>query len=278
MKKKKNHLGGEDYEFLTRTIISKRRHVLIPDALLWVRSQPGSMGKSMDMFMVRFRALAPFVDQDREVGMIAMLANGLLKTANTESRVAADWNQQFSPAQGERGWHYRFCETRADWSETQRRRSLLGCAGKSNDFGRAQSGNAVWNAEQNMWTDRRTETAWPLFNRWTISPQSELVPVLTWISPTRSADALISLNFRHPHESCGDGVTVQLMVDGTVLFQQHIFRQTAKAERAVDLAVQTRVQLLVWARRLDDDSDKAKEENDWCDNIAVSMKVFKSTA
>ncbi|GAA5891062.1 hypothetical protein JCM5296_007365 [Sporobolomyces johnsonii] len=194
-------VGGEDWEFYTRLALKGDKQLVVPEELIFVRSDPSrySMKFSMDPWDAHFHALVPLLNDDRVQDLNLAHALMLLKGAVTREPTArpfADSREDFQLVQGWSGWHYTFEPADSAPTLAEDRRGVI--SGDSFVLDRRQPNKPFINNG---------------YQEGFISPKGiRIAAVRTFKSP-KTMDVAIDLSYRSTHQ-CGDGTELTLMSIG----------------------------------------------------------------
>ncbi|GAA6060044.1 hypothetical protein JCM10212_001041 [Sporobolomyces blumeae] len=194
-------VGAEDWEFYTRLALAGQKQLVVPEELIFVRSDPSrySMKFSMDPWDAHFHALAPLLNDERIQELQLPHALMLLKGAVTKEAVPAafaDSRDGFQLVQGWGGWYYSF-EPVADVPTLARDR--LGVpSGDSFVLDRNRPLKPFINdVHQEGW----------------VTPKGERIAAVRTFKSPKTMNVAIDLSYRSQH-LCGDGTHLALSVVG----------------------------------------------------------------
>ncbi|GAA5851549.1 hypothetical protein JCM8547_001130 [Rhodosporidiobolus lusitaniae] len=254
-------VGGEDWEFWTRLAIEGEKQLVVPEELIFVRSDPSrdSMKFSMDPWDAHFHAAVPLLNDDRvqDLGLAhsLMLLKGMV-TRDPPVPAFADSRDDFQLVQGWGGWQYSFEaleEDVGDWTPSLKPETL-GVTELDNFF-------MSRNHPARPYVDDINQEGW-------ISPDGKpVVAIRSFRSPKRM-DVALELTYRS-HHSCGDGTELTLMSVGGPGEEPvvHIRYNTADdsfGEFIGDVSLRAGSQLHLVSHPL---------ETDECDRVEVRLKL-----
>ncbi|GAA6017983.1 hypothetical protein JCM10207_002731 [Rhodosporidiobolus poonsookiae] len=203
-------VGGEDWEFYTRLALQGEKQLVVPEELIFVRSDPSrwSMKFSMDPWDAHFHSAAPLFNDDRiqELGLshALMLLKGMVTKEGT-APAFADSRDDFQLVQGWGGWNYHFeaLPTAEELGEHVWTPSL-----KPETAGIVDSDVFVMdrNHPRKPFIDDSHQEGW------IGSDGKPVAAVRTFRSPKRM-DVAIDLSYRS-HHKCGDGTQLSLVSVG----------------------------------------------------------------
>ncbi|GAA5953180.1 hypothetical protein JCM21900_006130 [Sporobolomyces salmonicolor] len=194
-------VGAEDWEFYTRLALKGAKQLVVPEELIFVRSDPSrySMKFSMDPWDAHFHALVPLLNDDRIQDLNLAHALMMLKGAVTKEPTArpfADSREDFQLVQGWSGWHYTFEPAESTPTLAEDRQGII--SGDSFVLDRSQPNKPYINDG---------------YQEGFISPKGiRTAAVRTFQSP-KPMDVVIDLSYRSYHQ-CGDGTELKLISIG----------------------------------------------------------------
>ncbi|GAA5910398.1 uncharacterized protein JCM6883_002993 [Sporobolomyces salmoneus] len=190
-------VGGEDWEFYTRLALSGKKQLVVPEELIFVRSDPSrdSMKFSMDPWDAHFHSLVPLLNDDRiqdlRLPHALMMLKGVVTREATPSTFA-DSQEDFQLVQGWSGWTYSFEPVETVAKDTEDRLGVV--SGDSFVLDR--------NSPLKPYINDGSQEGWVTSNG------ERIAAVRTFKSP-KTMDVAVDLSYRS-HHRCGDGTHLVL--------------------------------------------------------------------
>ncbi|ORY87436.1 hypothetical protein BCR35DRAFT_289498 [Leucosporidium creatinivorum] len=249
-------VGAEDWEFYMRLALGGHQQLVVPEELIFVRSDPSrySMKFSMDPWDANFHALVPILNDDRvqELGLAhALMVAKAAVTRNEAPPHFADSFEDYQLLQGWSGWSYTF--EPADELPTL------------SDPRFAVLWDGQWSYDRNSAGGFMNEQLQKPY----VSPRGDrFAAVRSWRAP-KAMDVAVEVSYRAEHQ-CGDGTELVLMSRRSIGedWEEHVRWKTmddAFAEYRVDLTLKEGSQVVLWSDPL---------ETDECDALEVRVSLF----
>ncbi|GAA5897731.1 hypothetical protein JCM6882_000079 [Rhodosporidiobolus microsporus] len=256
-------VGAEDWEFWTRLALEGEKQLVVPEELIFVRSDPGrySMKFSMDPWDAHFHATAPLLNDDRvqdlNLAHSIMLLKGIV-TRDVAVPAFADSRDGFQLVQGWGGWHYSF-EPIDRVAEKAWVPSLA-----PDRLGTIDHDSASFVLDRNRPRKPFIDDAYQ--EGYISADGTPVAAIRTFRSPKRM-DAAIELTYRSTHK-CGDGTELTLVSVGGPLEEPRVLVRWNTADDSfgeyngdISLRAGSIVHLI---------SDPL--ESDECDRVEVRLK------
>ncbi|GAA6005932.1 hypothetical protein JCM11491_004064 [Sporobolomyces phaffii] len=194
-------VGGEDWEFYTRLALAGERQLVVPEELIFVRSDPSrySMKFSMDPWDAHFHALVPLLNDDRVQDLRLAHALMMLKGVVTKEPTPpafADSQEDFQLVQGWSGWMYSFEPVDDIPRVSDDRLGVL--AGDSFVLDR--------NRPLKPYINDGSQEGW-------VTPTGERIAAVRTFRSPKTMDVAVDLSYRS-HHRCGDGTHLVLSTVG----------------------------------------------------------------
>ncbi|GAA5936629.1 uncharacterized protein JCM15063_001943 [Sporobolomyces koalae] len=190
-------VGAEDWEFYTRLALAGEKQLVVPEELIFVRSDPSrySMKFSMDPWDAHFHALVPLLNDDRIQDLRLPHALMMLKGAVTKETVAtafADSQEGFQLVQGWSGWMYSFEPVEDVPTLAEDRLGVV--VGDAFVLDR--------NRPNKPFINDGSQEGW-------VMPTGQRVAAIRTFKSPRTMDVAVDLSYRS-HHTCGDGTHLVL--------------------------------------------------------------------